>query len=119
MIIYITAAVMGLAIPVTQCEDAKNTVEMEDCLTERLQRSEQRVAELEEALTTDQSGRERRLSDRARMAWHLYRDLQCESEAERFRGGSMANVTNLQCRIRLTDQRRTDLESIRQPGRRD
>lgn len=92
-----------------QCHEARTTVELTECLSRELRTEEERLAELESQLLDQGSPREKMLRQRAQTAWSLYRDLQCEAEAEEFQGGSMAGVAGLQCRLRLTVVRRSDL----------
>jgi uncharacterized protein YecT (DUF1311 family) len=99
-----------------QCQEAQTTTEMRVCLDRELRASEERLNELETSLVKRLSARQGVLFHRARTAWILYRDLQCESEASQFDGGTMAPVAELQCHLRLTDQRRMDVEAAFREG---
>ncbi len=95
-----------------QCDNAQNTVELEDCLRRELDslnlEIRERVSEIEERFPS----RKRVLFDRAQRTWSLYRDLQCESEAAQFEGGSIAGVSTLRCHMRIADARLTELNEV-------
>lgn len=51
----------------------------------------------------------------AQRAWITYRDLTCEMEADRYRGGSIAPMIRQGCIARLTERRARDLETYLNP----
>jgi len=100
-----------------QCDQALTTREMRECLSRELQIVEERLGALEASVKDGLNERRVVLFQRASVAWSLYRDLQCESEAAEFEGGTLAPVTALACRVRLTRQRTETVESARGPNR--
>jgi uncharacterized protein YecT (DUF1311 family) len=93
-----------------QCEQAHTTTELRDCLDREVRLLDDQVRELEASEAESLQARQQTLFQRASRAWRLYRDLECDFEAAGFEGGSMAPIAELQCRLRLAQRRREDLQ---------
>jgi len=110
LILALTLQLVAVSGP---CDNAQNTVELEDCLTRELDSLNLEIREvvsrIEERFEERSWYRRRVLYDRAQRAWTLYRDLECESESAEFEGGSIAGVAALQCHLSVTEARLTEL----------
>ena len=102
-------------LQVSPCDSARTTLEMQKCLSHEIKSSEERLKRVEDSLVAKLSPRQVVVFRRASAAWMLFRDLECESEAERFSGGTMAAVVELECRLALTDRRRKDVRIASRP----
>ncbi len=103
--------------PPIQCEDARSTVELRNCLREQVDQLDiqlkARVGEVENRF----SGRSLVMFARSQRAWSLFRDIQCESEALQYEGGSLAGIAGLECHLRLSQTRFADLLRVYLGGR--
>jgi uncharacterized protein YecT (DUF1311 family) len=110
---FMVASIVG-TLP-AQCDQAATTEEMQECLVEELNQKEEQLAAVEAEVAEAMAARHAVLVRRATLAWSLYRDLECESEAALYEPGTLAAVVRLQCRVRITDQRLRDLKTGFQP----
>lgn len=106
LILALTLQLVAVSGP---CDNAQNTVELEDCLTRELDSLNLEIREVVSRIEERFPSRKRVLFDRAQRAWTLYRDLECESESAEFEGGSIAGVAALQCHLSVTEARLTEL----------
>lgn len=110
MNMLIAVAWLALASPgLQQCEGTRNTVELVDCLEQELAQINSQLDERVASVEGELPGRAKVLFTRAQNAWKLFRDIQCESEAYRYVGGTMAPVAEMQCHLRLSTARVTEL----------
>jgi uncharacterized protein YecT (DUF1311 family) len=49
----------------------------------------------------------------AERAWIVFRDAQCEAEADEARGGTLAQILGQRCRLRMIEARTAELEAMR------
>lgn len=112
MIGQVLLLILQVAFSPPQCEEARSTVEMEECLERELSSLDTRLRERIEKIAERMSPRQRVLFDRAQRGWVLFRDLQCESEAAQYEGGSIAGVATLQCHVHRSRTRLEELASL-------
>lgn len=104
------------ARPQTDCMDqALTTMDMVKCSEKRYHQAitllDKRYDALEASL--DEEGRGKLKT--AQIAWLMYRDAQCGFEADRFRGGTLANVIALECMVKMTQNREDTLKKLHEP----
>jgi uncharacterized protein YecT (DUF1311 family) len=103
------------AVPVedaTICPDAKNTLEMVNCLDAILSGEEKQLnalnAEIMEKITVN----DRPFFEKADRAWRAYQEANCESVAVLYGRGSIRPVMKLHCKIDMANERMTELRNI-------
>ena len=101
------------------CGDLLNRGEYEDCLENELKK-------LEKSLDKDYSAALKSLQEgwtkkdvanltKAQKNWNLYREANCLAEKETYGEGTDAVGAELQCYLRLTKERRIEIEGIYAP----
>ena len=88
-----------------------NTIEIDACLSARLERAQRRLDDYQQAAIDRYSTGEgnedavRLGIEASQSAFGAYRAIECSSVYERWKEGTIRNAMNIQCLIRLTDER--------------
>ncbi len=100
-------APVGVEPAPVRCPDAMNTMEINDCYADILDRAEARRAEYHAAALARHADDEEvaRMLGESEQAFNEYRDAECAAMYQRWIGGSIRNVMALQCQIAQTDAR--------------
>lgn len=106
-----TVASLGARSQATSCEAAVSTREMESCYSKELAERNAAYSRQLGQVTATQRGQSRRLVLLADSAWRRYRDAECAAQARTVRGGSVASLTVVLCRLDLLEDRMRILDS--------
>jgi uncharacterized protein YecT (DUF1311 family) len=98
------------------CESAQTQAEMTRCWGDAAIAAEQRSAEAYKNLVNWLEQRQQPEATRqfaeTQSRWEAYRDAECEGASAIWEDGSMAALQRAQCRARLAEQRRSELEVV-------
>lgn len=98
------------------CPSAQNQAEMTRCWSEVAVAAEQRSDEAYKKVVNWLEQRQQRDATKqfaeTQSRWEAYRDAECEGVSAIWEDGSMAALQRAQCRVRLAEQRRSELELV-------
>jgi len=92
-----------------ECDDAKTTYDMEQCLTRVVQREDSLLHQAERRVRARLDTALARRFDSATASWERYRDAECRSLYEYYTPGTIAPIEYLECRVVLARDRRANL----------
>ncbi len=98
--------------PASECQDAKTTIEMNNCVANTLSGAERQLdryydAAVQRLRSQDSPGARDALSKlaSAQAAWRTYRDAECAAVFDNWRDGSVRIAAETKCRIGATQLR--------------
>lgn len=97
-------------------QGAITTVDMVGCITEELEREDQRLNENYQQLRSQLSDERRKQLPTAQRAWMAYKEANCDFYANP-EGGTLARVEANACLLSETTNRADELETLLNPGR--
>ncbi|MCX5737367.1 MAG: lysozyme inhibitor LprI family protein [Proteobacteria bacterium] len=116
---FLQAAVMGaLALALAngatadECDQARTSVEIENCFRASGDRYQHELEALEKAVAARMDAKQTALFSRANSAWNNYRDASCRSAASVYEGGTMQPLAAGGCRTRAIRDRIDELRSL-------
>lgn len=105
--------IAGPAAAQVNCDNATTQADMNRCAALDLQRANDEInatyADLRRGLSKAQQEELRQIQ----LAWIRFKDLQCQLESSVAEGGSMQPLLRDTCLTTLTNQRNTELRSLR------
>jgi uncharacterized protein YecT (DUF1311 family) len=98
------------------CRSAQTQVEMTRCWSEAAIAAERRSGEAYQNVVNWLDQRQQQDATKqfaeTQSRWEAYRDAECEGVSAVWEDGSMAALQRAQCRVRLAEQRRSELELV-------
>lgn len=97
-----------------RCADAESQLALNFCLADLANKAEKREAnqhlKLKDELSRKSTPDMLKAFELAEAKWREYRDAECTAAESLYAGGSIAPTVNSECRIRLADQRTSELK---------
>ena len=94
-----------------QCEDAKSTLQINECFAKELKKAEAEVNKIYQLTIKKLQPEDVALLRKAQRAWLAYRDAQCEAEHALCGGGTGGPAAWMSCKVELTHQRVAEIQS--------
>jgi uncharacterized protein YecT (DUF1311 family) len=98
---------LGVSAGANQCDKARTTVEMEQCLRQELAGEERGLAAAEKKVRDQLPDSARAPFDSAAAVWRTYRERECRAVYRANSSGTIAASSLVGCQIELTKTRRS------------
>lgn len=92
------------------CKNPQTTLDMNMCSRQEFQDADRKLNQVYQQLQAKISSKQKQRLTAAQRTWIKFRDENCDYEAGKFEGGSLAASTYGYCRARVTQERIKDLE---------
>ena len=106
---FATGAVTG-----AQCEDAKTTLQINECLAKELKKADAELNGVYRSTMKKLEGADAALLRKAQRAWLVYRDAQCEADRALLDGGTGGPAAFMSCKLELTRKRTAEIQNTYQ-----
>jgi uncharacterized protein YecT (DUF1311 family) len=93
-----------------QCEEAKSTLQINECFAKELKKAEVELSRVYHLTMKKLEPADAVLLRKAQRAWLLYRDAQCEAEHALWGGGTGGPAAFVSCKLELTGQRTVEIQ---------
>ena len=97
-----------------QCENAKSTLQINECLTKELKKADAEVGRLYDLTMKKLQPDDAALLRKAQRAWLAYRDAHCEAEYALWGGGTGGPAARMSCKLELTRERTVEIQNTYQ-----
>jgi uncharacterized protein YecT (DUF1311 family) len=94
-----------------QCEDAKSTLQINECFAKELKKADAEVNKIYYSTVKKLQRDDAALLRKAQRAWRAYRDAQCEAEHALWGGGTGGPAAWMSCKVELARQRAAEIEN--------
>lgn len=94
-----------------QCENAKSTLQINECFAKELKKAEVEVNRVYQLTVKKLQPDDAALLRKAQRAWLAYRDAQCEAEHALLGGGTGGPAAWISCKLELTRQRTAEIQN--------
>ncbi|SRR5712692_7537124 len=109
LLVFLTLATSNVTR--AQCEDAKSTLQINECFAKELKKAEAEVNKIYQLTVKKLQPDDAALLRRAQRAWLAYRDAQCEAEHALWGGGTGGPAALMSCKVELTRQRVAEIQN--------
>lgn len=92
------------------CKSPQTTLDMNVCSTQEFKAADTKLNQLYQQLQAKINSKQKQRLTGAQLTWVKFRDENCNYEAGKFEGGTLAAPTYVYCKARVTQERVKDLE---------
>jgi uncharacterized protein YecT (DUF1311 family) len=97
-----------------QCEDAKSTLQINDCFARELKKADAEINRVYQSTMNKLQPDDAALLRKAQRAWLAYRDAHCEAEYAFWDGGTGGPAARMSCKLELSRQRTAEIQNTYQ-----
>jgi uncharacterized protein YecT (DUF1311 family) len=102
------------AVAKGQCEDAKTTLQINECFAKELKKADAELNGAYRLTMKKLEAADAALLRKAQRAWLVYRDAQCEADRALLDGGTGGPVAFMSCKLELTHKRTAEIQNTYQ-----